>query len=146
MLSSIISWFIDPECSYFFRIKFYDCNWVFDVVMKLTGRFLKKLWWEVWSALDLGNKLVNVIPLAWLELELGRESWFCWLMPAASSVVPLCCCIRVVNTLHLLYYYYWKLLLLLLVVGRNIVNLNNTCQLASPYCCRLEQLFMNACF
>jgi hypothetical protein len=87
--------------------------------------------------------LVNVIPLAWLELELGRESWFCWLMPAASSVVPLCCCIRVVNTLHLLYYY-WKLLLLL-VVGRNI-NLNNTCQLASPYCCRLEQLFLTSVF
>ena len=33
--------------------------------------------------------MVNVIPLAWLELELGRESWFCWLMPAARSIVPL---------------------------------------------------------
>jgi hypothetical protein len=62
-------------------------------------------------------------------------------MPAASSVVPLLL-LRVVNTLRLLYYYYWKLLLLLLVAGRNI-KLNNTCQLASLYCCRLEQLFMN---
>ena len=33
--------------------------------------------------------MVNVIPLAWLEFELGRESWFCWLMPAASAVEPL---------------------------------------------------------
>ena len=43
MLSCIISWFIDPDCSYFIRIKFCDCNWVFDVVMKLTGQFVRKI-------------------------------------------------------------------------------------------------------
>jgi hypothetical protein len=79
--------------------------------------------------------LVNVIPLAWLELELGRESWLCSLMPAASSVVPLCCFIQVVNTVHLLYYY-WKLLLRL-VVGRNNID---TCQLVSLLLLQTELL------
>jgi hypothetical protein len=87
--------------------------------------------------------LVNVIPLAWLELELGTESWFAGrCLPPVLEYISLMFYKQVVNTLHLLYYY-WRLLLLLLLL---VVERNNTCQLASPYVRRPEQLFMNTSF
>jgi hypothetical protein len=50
--------------------------------------------------------LVNVIPPAWLGLELGTESGLL-VGAAASSVSVSCFMYQVVNTWPLLYYYYY---------------------------------------